>query len=67
MCERSVGLSMTTMELDGSPVLLGHCEIRIRDQDGTVYAAPSLLPHYMAAHHYLPPPGVLQALRQGTE
>lgn len=49
--------------VDGSPVYLGDCEIRVRTRTGVVYAAPSLLAHYMAVHGYLPPPDFLQALR----
>jgi hypothetical protein len=52
------------MDLDGSPVFLGDCEIRVQDRAGVVYAAPSLLAHYMAAHAYLPPSQFLRALRQ---
>jgi hypothetical protein len=48
------------MELDGAPVLLGDCEIRVLGQTGQIYAAPSLLAHYMAGAR-LPSPGGLPA------
>jgi hypothetical protein len=51
------------MDLDGTPVYPGNCEIRVRDASGVVYAAPSLVAHYMAVHRYLPPPGFQRALR----
>ena len=54
------------MTLDRSPVYLGDCEIRVRSGTGLVYAAPSLLPHYIAAHGYQPPPEFMRALSQRT-
>jgi hypothetical protein len=50
-----------SMLLGDQPVYLGHSEIRIRVGD-TTYVAPSLLPHYMAAHNYMPPAEVIRAL-----
>ncbi len=52
-----------TMSVDGKDVFLGHAEIRARAGDIT-YVAPSLLPHYMAAHDYEPPAEALDAFRQ---
>jgi|HubBroStandDraft_3_1064219.scaffolds.fasta_scaffold12870_1 hypothetical protein len=52
----------TEMEVDGTAVFLGHCEIRVRDEAGVLYAAPSLVAHYMGEHHYLPPAGFLEAV-----
>jgi hypothetical protein len=69
LCGRPSDLSLperpspVQMELDGSPVFLGDCEIRVQARTGVVYAAPSLLAHYMAAHACLPPPEFLRALR----
>lgn len=40
----------------------GSAEIRIMG-DGVVYAAPTLIAHYVAAHRYLPPEGFVRALR----
>jgi hypothetical protein len=50
------------MILDGEPIYLGHSEIHITDGD-TTYVAPSLLPHYMEAHDYMPPKEVLDVLQ----
>ncbi|GFH37407.1 DUF7919 family protein [Streptomyces pacificus] len=36
-------------------VWLGSAEIRVQGADGTRYAAPNLVVHYMTAHHYCPP------------
>jgi len=69
LCERLAGRSgsprppQVQMEVDGSLVLLGNWEIRVRTRAGQAYAAPSVLAHYMAVHGYLPPPGFLEALR----
>jgi hypothetical protein len=46
----------------GSP--LGNGEIRVLG-DGVVYAAPSLICHYVAAHSYLPPPEFVDAVMHG--
>jgi hypothetical protein len=32
---------------------------------GHIYAAPTLIYHYVEAHHYKPPDEFLQALREG--
>ena len=61
-CER-VGI---VAEREGSKVLLGSAEIRIFDGAGTVaYAAPNLVYHYVAVHHYLPPAEFLEAIESG--
>jgi hypothetical protein len=40
-------------------------EIRVFSQDGQIYAAPTMIYHYVAVHHYRPPEEFLQALREG--
>lgn len=50
------------IDVDGEPIALGDAEIRVRGRDGTVYAAPTLIPHYLGAHGYLPPPGFVDAV-----
>jgi len=43
---------------------LGNGEIRVPAADGTLtFVAPSLIYHYVVAHHYLPPDAFLGALR----
>jgi hypothetical protein len=46
---------------DGTQVYLGDCEIRIGGMGQNIYAAPSLVAHYMADHRYLPPQGFIDA------
>ena len=55
-----------SMMVDGEPVYLGSAEIRVRSGD-TTFVAPSLVPHYIAAHGYRPPPAVLAALKENCE
>jgi hypothetical protein len=49
----------------GLQTYLGTGEIRVEDDLGTLYAAPTLLYHYVLAHDYLPPEGFLEAVRSG--
>jgi len=43
----------------------GSAEIRVFGRDDKIYAAPSLIWHYMAEHHYQPPAEFLQAIQEG--
>jgi hypothetical protein len=43
------------MTVDGIELALGNGEIRLVGQGGRVYAAPSLIAHYLSSHSYLPP------------
>lgn len=54
------------MNTDGIEISLGSCEIRIPGTGQIVYAAPSLLPHYLAEHRYLPPPGFIEAINESA-
>ena len=54
------------VEPPGREVLLGHGEIRLESDAGRVYAAPTLICHYVSAHSYLPPSEFLDALRTGS-
>ncbi len=40
----------------------GSAEIRIQG-NGVVYAAPTLIAHYVAVHRYAPPPEFIDSLR----
>lgn len=42
----------------------GNGEIRVTGADGTVYAAPVLIAHYVAAHGYRPPQGFIDAVME---
>ncbi|MCU1305236.1 MAG: hypothetical protein JWQ87_5520 [Candidatus Sulfotelmatobacter sp.] len=45
-------------------ICLGDGEIRVAATDGLLtYVAPNLIYHYVVEHHYLPPDGFLDALR----
>jgi hypothetical protein len=48
---------------DARDVLLGMSELHVIAADGCVYAAPSLVLHYVAEHGYLPPDVFVNAVR----
>lgn len=48
-------------QIDGETIHLGNTEIRVIAADGTLYAAPTLIAHYVAEHHYLPPTAFVTA------
>lgn len=54
------------MRLDwhGRTVSMGNGEIRIPSADGSLFAAPTLIGHYVAAHDYRPPAAFVHALIQ---
>jgi hypothetical protein len=52
--------------LNPPPETRGNGEIRIRVHKGTVYVAPVLIHHYVAAHAYLPPDEFLEAVKTGV-
>lgn len=50
----------------GDEVLrVGFGEIRVFGADEEVYAAPNLIYHYVATHHYLPPEAFVASVLQG--
>jgi len=50
---------------NGEKLLLGSSEIRVFSEDGTIYAAPTLIYHYISAHNYCPPSEFLAAVNAG--
>jgi hypothetical protein len=46
-------------------LLLGSAEIRVFSRSGEIYAAPTLIYHYVKSHHYRPPDEFLRALKEG--
>jgi hypothetical protein len=64
-CEFCPVGSARQAERNGEKRLLGVAEIRVFSRSGQIYAAPSLIYHYVAVHHYRPPDEFLQALREG--
>jgi len=55
------------LRLDGKLVHAGNAEIHVTGADNTVYAAPTLIAHYVAEHHYLPPAQFIDAALHGPE
>ena len=53
-------------ERHGSKLRLGSAEIRVFSSTGLIYAAPTLLYHYMSVHNYLPPKDFLDAVNIGA-
>lgn len=43
----------------------GNGELWFTAPDGTHYAAPTLVVHYIDEHSYLPPPAFISAVREG--
>ncbi|QGM47656.1 hypothetical protein [Methylocystis heyeri] len=54
-------------ERDGEALLLGTSEIRVFSPTGKIYAAPTLIYHYIEHHNYRPPDEFIQALKDGLE
>ncbi len=52
-------------EKNGETLLLGTAEIRVFSEQGEIFAAPTLIYHYVAVHHYLPPEAFVNAVLQG--
>ena len=46
---------LTTFASSIGPVFVGNGELRVLGMSGTLYAAPTLIVHYMSVHRYMPP------------
>lgn len=46
----------------GEDLLIGNAEIRVFGENGAIYAAPTLIYHYVLEHHYKPPGEFVRAL-----
>ena len=46
-------------------MLLGTSEVRVFGEDGNIFAAPTLIYHYMKDHHYRPPDQFIMAVLDG--
>lgn len=68
---RAAGLYPIRIGHEGEQYALGDAEIRVTHADGSVFAAPNLVAHYVLEHHYAPPAafvdGVLADPRVPTE
>jgi len=49
----------------GQRLQLGSAEVRVLSRGGDIYAAPTLIYHYVKTHHYKPPDEFLRALTEG--
>jgi hypothetical protein len=52
-------------ERNGEKLLLGNSEIRVFSDADVVYAAPTLIYHYVERHQYSPPDDFVRALLRG--
>ena len=52
-------------ERNGEHLILGSAEIRSFSNRGAIFAAPNLIYHYIAAHHYRPPDEFVDSLSEG--
>jgi hypothetical protein len=52
-------------KLKDKTLLLGDAEIRVFSAESQIFAAPTLLLHYITAHNYLPPTSFLNAVKNG--
>jgi hypothetical protein len=56
------GAYPAVMSIDGESITLGDAEIRVPGRDGKLYAAPTLICHYIDKHRYCPPQEFLDAV-----
>ncbi len=63
-CPFCTGEYPIRIEVDGTQCALGDAEIRVPAAGGTVYAAPTLIAHYVTAHRYRPPEEFIQAVME---
>lgn len=68
-CElcQPIPLRPITAIRNGESAHLGSAEIRIFGSDGRVYAAPTMIYHYMTNHQYSPPAEFVTALMTGLD
>jgi hypothetical protein len=63
-CPRPADRRMLTVEHHGEQLHLGMSEIRVPSAPGSVFAAPTLVWHYVTAHRYRPPAGFVAAVER---
>src|SRR5262249_25113044 len=54
-----------SVQIDGRHIGVGNGEIQVTGEGTTIYVAPTMILHYVAEHHYLPPDEFIKALRVG--
>jgi len=65
-CELCIPPKIVHATRHGESLELGSSEIRVFSDGGPIYAAPTLIYHYVRTHHYKPPDEFLRALRETT-
>ncbi|WP_434426485.1 hypothetical protein [Nannocystis pusilla] len=58
---------ITITRFHGEEVRLGFAEIRAFSRTGEAFAAPDLIFHYVAVHHYAPPAQFVDAIVKGPK
>jgi hypothetical protein len=58
---------MLAVERGQERIHLGNGEIRVQGRDGYVYAAPTLIYHYIVSHGYRPPDVFVEAILDARE
>ena len=64
-CDFCPGEYVESAEYKGEKLLLSTSEFRVFDDNGDIYAAPTLIFHYVQRHHYRPPQAFVAALFRG--
>jgi hypothetical protein len=52
------------MVVDGEQFFLGSAELWVPASDGSIFAAPNMIVHYVEMHGYLPPPAFVLAVER---
>ncbi|MGW2486753.1 DUF7919 family protein [Streptomyces sp. NPDC001606] len=65
-CDRRSPLQVTNKE-SGSTAYLGNGEIIVMAASGEIYAAPTLIIHYVIDHDYLPPVEFIEAVMKRVD
>lgn len=58
--------TVTDIEIEGQSYILGSAEIRVIGEED-IFAAPTLIYHYVTAHNYLPPAEFIDAVLNGPQ
>jgi hypothetical protein len=61
-CDAEPGIEVPFESAQQGRVFLGHAEVHVLGTDGVVYAAPTMVYHYVAEHGYLPPQQFIDAV-----
>jgi hypothetical protein len=57
----------TSVRSSAGDYLVGGAEIRVRGQDGALYAAPDMIVHYVTTHRYRPPDDFVAGVMQSRK